>query len=105
MSQLDVVPEALAAASGQVAALTGRLVGANAAHTAALALIMPPGADVASVKTAASLVAKGLAHEAMAAMGNVELASSSLGVGESSASYAIGEGEGVAIYTAAGGVI
>jgi len=31
--QLDVTPEALAAASGQVAALTARLIGANAAHT------------------------------------------------------------------------
>ena len=30
--QLDVTPEALAAASGQVAALTGRLIAANAAH-------------------------------------------------------------------------
>ena len=102
--QLDVTPEALAAASGQVAALTGRLIGANAAHTAALGMILPPGSDIPSVKTAASLVAKGLSHEAMAAMGNVELASSSMGVGESSASYAIGEAEGVATYTASGGM-
>jgi len=37
-------------------------------------------------------------------MGNFELASSSAGVAESGISYQIGEAEGVAIYTAAGGI-
>ena len=69
--QLDVTPEALAAASGQVAALTGRLIGANAAHMVANATILPPGSDLASVRTAGSLQASGMAHQAAAAMGRL----------------------------------
>ncbi|MEW2484224.1 PE family protein [Mycobacterium sp. NPDC049093] len=101
---LDVTPEVLGAASAQVAALTGRLVAANAAHMVATGMILPPGSDLPSIKTAASLIAKGASHEVTAAMGNVELASSGEGIAESGISYTIGEGEGVAIYTAAGGV-
>lgn len=100
---LAVEPEALAAQSAQVAALTGRLVGVNAAHMIAIGMILPPGSDLPSIKTAASLQAKGAAHEAMATMGSLELASSAMGVGESSVSYQIGDAEGVAIYAAAGG--
>ncbi len=101
---LDVTPEALAAASAQVAALTGRLIGANAVHMAAIGTIMPPGSDVPSIKVSETLRAKGLTHEAMAMMGNTQLAGSSMGVGESSASYAVGEGEGVAVYAASAGL-
>lgn len=101
---LDVTPEVLGAASAQVTALTSRLVAANAAHMVATGMILPPGSDLPSIKTAASLIAKGAAHEVAAAMGNVELAGSAEGVAESGTSYTIGEGEGVAIYTAAGGV-
>ncbi len=101
---LDVTPEVLSSASAQVAALTGRMIAANAAHTIATAAILPPGSDLPSIKTSASLIAKGLSHEAAAAMGNMELASSSAGVGESGISYQIGEGEAVAIYTATGGL-
>ena len=67
---LDVTPEALAVASAQVAALTGRLIGANAVHMAAIGTIMPPGSDVPSIKASETLRAKGLTHEAMAMMGN-----------------------------------
>lgn len=102
--QLDVTPEALASASGQIAALTARLIAVNTSHMVANGMILPPGSDIASVKTAASLQAGGLAHDAMTAMGNFQTAASSYGVGESSASYATGEAEGAAIYTAAGGV-
>ncbi|MCB1287793.1 MAG: PE family protein [Mycobacterium sp.] len=102
--QLDVTPEALAAASGQVAALTGRLIGVNTSHMVANGMILPPGSDVASVKTAASLQAGGLAHDAMVAMGNFHTAATSYGLGESSTSYASGEYQGVAALTAAGGV-
>lgn len=101
--QLDVTPEALAAASGQVGALTARLIAVNTSHMVANGMILPPGSDVASIKTATSLQAGGLAHDAMAAMGNFQMAASSYGVGESSVSYAIGDAEGVATYTAAGG--
>lgn len=102
--QLDVTPEALGAASAQVAALTARLVAANAAHAVATGMILPPGSDLPSIKTAASLIAKGASHEVAATMGNFELASSTEGVAESGISYTLGEGEGVAIYTASGGM-
>ena len=102
--QLDVTPEALAAASGQVATLTARLVAVNTSHMVANHLILPPGSDVASIKTAASLQAAGVEHDAMTAMGSFAMAASSYGVGESSASYATGENEGAATYIAAGGV-
>lgn len=101
--QLDVTPEAMAAASAQVAALTARLIGAGAAQTVANGIIGPAGSDISSVRTAAYLKAKGLEHDAMATMGNAELAQSSYGVAESGVSYAIGEAEAVSIYTAAGG--
>jgi hypothetical protein len=102
--QLDVTPEALAAASAQVAALTGRLLASNATHAVATGAIMPPGSDIPSQKVAASLIAEGVAHQAMAGMGNTELAFSSEGVGESGVSYLLGDGEGVAIYAASAGV-
>lgn len=101
---LDVTPGALAAASAQVAAITAQLIGTNAAHAAATAAIEPPGSDIPSIKTAMALIGKGATHEAMAALGNTELASSSMGIGESGISYQIGEEQGVAIYTAAGGL-
>lgn len=101
---LDVTPEVLGAASAQVAALTGRLVAANAAHMVATGMILPPGSDLPSIKTSASLIAKGVSHETVASMGNAELTSSSEGLGESGTSYTIGEAEGVAIYTASGGM-
>ncbi|MBS4730604.1 PE family protein [Mycobacterium sp. SM1] len=101
--QLDVTPEALAAASAQVAALTGRLLGSNASHAIASGAIMPPGSDIPSQKVAASLVAEGVSHQAMAGMGSTELAFSSEGVGESGISYLVGDGEAVAIYAASGG--
>ena len=102
--QLDVTPEALGAAAGQVAALTGRLVATNAAHMVANSLVLPPGSDLASIRTAASLQASGFAPQAAPAMGNFELGAPSYGVGESGVSYATGEGQAVAIYAAAGGV-
>lgn len=99
----DVTPEALAAASAQVTALTARLIGTGAAQTVANGIIGPAGSDISSIRTAAFLKAKGAEHDAMAAMGNSQLALSSYGVAESGSSYTIGEAEAVSIYTAAGG--
>ncbi|MEN4449104.1 MAG: PE family protein [Mycolicibacterium sp.] len=101
---LDVTPEVLASASAQVAALTGRLIATNAEHAVATSLILPPGSDLPSIKTSMSLIAQGAEHQVTAAMGNAELTSSSAGVAESAISYQIGDAEGAAIYTAAGGV-
>ncbi|AGB27318.1 PE family protein [Mycobacterium avium subsp. hominissuis] len=103
--QLDVTPEALEAASAQVAALTGHLLAVNASHMVANHMILPPGSDIASIKTAASLQAQGVDHDAMAAMGNFQMAASSYGVAESGVSYATGDAENVATYTAAGGFV
>jgi len=104
MPLLDVTPEALAQASGQVAALTARLLGSNASHAVATGAILPPGADAVSVKTAASLVAEGVSHQVMAGMGNTQLAMSSEGVGQSGVAYTIVDGINAAVYTASGGV-
>ena len=102
--QLDVVPEGLLGASAQVAALTARMVAANAAHAAAAATIVPPGSDPPSIKVAAELIGHSAAHQAAAATGNEELARSSYGVGESGASYLTGDSEGASALGAAASV-
>jgi hypothetical protein len=99
--ELTVVPEGLIGASAQVAALTARLIGANAAHAIMGSAIMPPGSDPVSVKTAFDLIGASGLHQVAAAMGNEELARSSLGVGESGASYLIGDGLNGAAFGAA----
>lgn len=101
--QLDVNPAALAAASAQVAALTGRLLASNATHLVATSATLPPGADLVSEKTALSLIAEGVEHHLMTGMGSAQLGLSSEGVGESSSSYAIGDAEGAAALIANGG--
>ena len=102
--ELQVIPEGLWAASGHVAALTGRMIGANAAHAAACGLITAPGSDPVSIKTAAALHGHNAAHQVSAAMGNEELARSAGGVGESAASYTIGDDLGAAAMVAASGI-
>lgn len=89
---LDVTPEGLVAAEAQVAALTARLVAQSAVQASAGSLVAPPGSDPVSIKTATVLLAGGVEHQVAAAMGNEELARSSMGVGESASSYAIGDG-------------
>lgn len=101
---LEVVPEGLAAASAQADALVARLVGVNASHAVAVGLILPPGADVPSVKVAANLQADGAAHQGMSAMGNEELGRSGMEIAESASSYMMGDTENVGAFAAAGGV-
>lgn len=102
--QLDVTPEALAAASAQVAALTGRLMGSNAVHAIATGAIMPPGSDLPSVKVAASLIAEGATHQAMAGMGNTELGLSSEGINQAGLTYTVVDSQAAAVYTASAGM-
>jgi len=104
MTQLNVLPEQLLGASAQVAALTGRLIAANAAHAVATGAVLPPGSDLPSFKVAASLMGHGAAHQAAASMGNEELARSSMGVADSGVSYMIGDADGAAAYVAAAGL-
>lgn len=104
MTSLDVTPEALLGASGQVEALTARMIAAHAAHAGVTMAILPPGSDATSVKIAAALIGHSAAHEASAAMGNEELLRSGLGVAESGVSYLAGEAQGATAYGAAGGI-
>ncbi|MEY8019152.1 PE family protein [Mycobacterium servetii] len=89
--ELDVIPEGLLAASAQVAALTGQLSAAGAAHAAACAAILPPGSDKPSLEVAAALHGHHAQHQAMAMMGNEELGRSGAGVAESGVSYLTGD--------------
>ena len=104
MTELDVTPEALLAASAcrRADRATGRRQrGARRrhGHDSAARLRCP------SVKVAALLIGHGGAHEASAAMGNEELLRSGLGVAESGISYLCGDTEGAAALGAAGGVV
>lgn len=90
---LDVTPEALVAAEAQVAAITARMVAVHAAHAVACGMIMPPGSDAPSIRTALSLQGGAAAHQVSAAMGNEELARSAYGIGESAVSYQVGDGQ------------
>jgi len=101
MTMLDVTPEALLAASAQVEALTGRLMGANGVHAAVTAGILPPGSDMPSIKLAADLIGHSVAHEVAAGMGSEELLRSGLAVAESGMSYLTGDTAGAAALGAA----
>ncbi|SIJ21956.1 PE family protein [Mycobacteroides abscessus subsp. abscessus] len=94
MPELVVVPEGLAAASAQVAALTARLVTAGAKHMVQAAGAIPPAADPVSLKSSAGLIGESIQHNISAAMGNEELGRSSIGVAETAASYTAGDVEG-----------
>jgi PE family protein len=65
--------------------------------------VMSPAADPVSLQSAFMFSAEGARHEAVAAHGVQELGRSGLEVGESGASYAIGEAAAAASYLAAGG--
>lgn len=99
---LRVVPEGLAAASAQVAALTARLAAAHAAAAPAITAVVPPAADSVSLQTATAFSAHGAQHQAVAAQGTEELGRSGVGVGESGTSYATGDAMAASSYTIAG---
>lgn len=99
--QLNVSPEGLEAASAQVAALTARVATHNAIHAATGSAVLPPGSDPVSIKVSTALLVGNVEHQAAAAMGNTQLAMSSIGVGESGSSYAIGDSMGAAAFAAA----
>ncbi len=85
---LRVVPEGLAGASAQVAALTARLAAANAAAAPMITAVLPPGADLVSLQTAAGFSAQGLEHTATATQGVTELGRSGAAVADSGTGYA-----------------
>lgn len=99
---LRVVPEGLAAASAAVEGLTARLAAAHAGAAPLITALVPPAADPVSLQTAVSFSAQGSQHAAVAAQGVEELGRSGVGVGESGASYAVGDAAAASSYLIAG---
>ncbi|SIC60533.1 PE family protein [Mycobacteroides abscessus subsp. abscessus] len=89
--QLDVVPEALQAASAQTDALAARVTAGDAAHLAICGAITPAGADLVSLKTKLGLTAEAVAHDVPAVQGAEEVFRSAVGLSESAASYTTGD--------------
>lgn len=95
---LRVVPEGLAAASANIAALTARLAEAHAGAVPLITGVMPPAADPVSLQSATGFSVHGGEHAAMAAEGTEELGRAGIGVGESGTSYASGDAAAAAAY-------
>jgi PE family len=95
---LRVLPEGLAAAGAAVEALTARLAAAHAAAAPRITAVVPPAVDPVSLRTATGFSAVGGEHAAVAARGVEELGRSGIGVGESGASYAVGDVAAAAAY-------
>ena len=100
---LRVVPEGLAAASAAVAALTARLVAANAAAAPLITAVLPPGSDPVSLQAAAGFSAQGLEHTATVIAGVTELGRSGAAVADSGAGYAATDAAAAASYVIARG--
>ena len=90
----------LRAAAAQAGPLVTRVSGPNAVPAPAGSAVVPPGSDPVSVKTAAALLVGNTEHTVMAMMGNEEMGRSSMGVAESSTSYALGDNLGAAGFVA-----
>lgn len=95
---LRVLPEGLAATGAAVEALTARLAAAHAAAAPAITAVLPPAVDPVSLQTATGFSAAGDEHVAVAAQGVEELGRSGVGVGESGASYVVGDAAAAAAY-------
>ena len=100
---LRVLPEGLAAAAATVDALTARLAAAHAGAAPMITAVMSPAADPGSLQSPFIFSAAVAGHEAVAAHGVQELGRSGQEVGESGASYAIGDAAAAVSYLAAGG--
>lgn len=96
MDHLEVVPEALMAASAQANALAARVMGGDAAHLAVCGAITPPGSDLVSLKTKLGLTAEAVAHDVPAVQGAEEVFRSGMGLAESADSYTTGDMLGAA---------
>ncbi len=95
---LRVLPEGLAATGAAVEALTARLAAAHAAAAPAITAVLPPAFDPVSLQTATGFSTVGDEHVAIAAQGVEELGRSGVGVGESGASYVVGDAAAAAAY-------
>jgi hypothetical protein len=100
---LRVVPAGLAAASAAVEALTSQLAAAHGAVAPLITAVVPPAADPVSLQSAAVFSAAGTEHTTVVAKGVEELGRSGVGVGDSGASYAIGDAAAATSYLIAGG--
>ncbi|UQX13645.1 PE family protein [Candidatus Mycobacterium methanotrophicum] len=99
---LRVLPEGLTAADAAVEALTARLAAAHAAAAPLIMAVVPPAVDPVSLQTATGFSAAGGEHAAVAAQGVEELGRSGIAVGESGASYAVGDAAAASSYCAWG---
>jgi PE family len=99
---LRVLPEGLSTASAAIEALTARLAAAHAGAVPLITAVVPPAVDPVSVQSAAAFSAHGGAHAVMAAQGAEELGRAGIGVGESGASYAVGDAAAASSYLPAG---
>lgn len=104
MTELNVIPEALLGASGQIGGVVGRMVAAHATHAVAMAEVLPPGSDLPSINLAFALIGHGVAHETSAQLGNLALGASGMEVAESAINYTIVDNLGAAANSAAAGV-
>jgi len=95
---LRVVPEGLAAASANIAALTARMAGAHAAAIPMITTVVPPAADPVSLQSAAGFSVRGGQHAAMAAEGTEELGRAGVGVSESGVDYTSRDAAAAAAY-------
>lgn len=86
--ELEVIPEALVAASARVEAIVAELAAAQAAAMPFITAVVPPGADPVSISTAAAFSGMGIGHSVVASEGTEELGRAGVGVAESGAAYA-----------------
>ncbi|OSC41394.1 PE family protein [Mycobacterium decipiens] len=100
---LRVVPEGLAAAGVAVEALTARLAAAQAVAAPLITAVAPPAADPVSLQAGLEFSALGDEHAAVVTEGIEELGRSGVGVGESGASYVVGDAVAASSYLAPGG--
>ncbi|RFD24720.1 PE family protein [Mycobacterium uberis] len=99
---LRVVPEGLAVTSAAVEALMVRLVATRAAAFPRITAMVSSTADPVSVQIATAFSAQGQKHAVSTAQGAEELGRAGISVGETHASYEIGDVVAASTYGIAG---
>jgi hypothetical protein len=100
---LRILPEGLATTSAAVEAITAQLATAHAAAASTISAVMPPAADLVSIRAAATFSARGSQHAAAATRGVEVLARAGIGVAQAGASYADGDVAAASTYGPTGG--
>lgn len=100
---LRIIPEGLAAASAEVAALTAQLAAAQASAAPIIAGVVPPAVDPVSVQAVAEFNALNQEYTIVGPQGVEELGRAGLGVAECGTSYAVDDAQAAAAYWVTGG--